>query len=186
MSITANSRSILLTGPKHAGKTSTGRILAGYWGSDFIDLDELIEHQTGRSPRNLYTQSPEHFRKAETEALKSLIPPWAAPGPLQVIAAGGGLIDNEEAMGVVKQADLVIIYLEVSAETAWKRICQAKILPPFLNRDNPQETHKILHQRRAAAYKSSAHIKMQAEAKEAEQLAKEIILALDRFSARMP
>ena len=186
MSIPAPSRPILLTGPKHAGKTSTGRALARYWGIDFIDLDELIELKTGSSPRNLYTQSPERFRKAEAQALKSLMPPRTEPGRIQVIAAGGGIIDNEEAMAVLKQADLVIIYLEVSAETAWKRICQAKMLPPFLNTDNPQETHTILHRRRAAAYKSSAHIKIQAEALDPEQIVKEIILALDRFSEPMP
>jgi shikimate kinase len=181
MSIIAASRAIFLTGPKHAGKTSTGRVLARHWGSDFIDLDELIAYQTGSSPRNLYTQSPERFRKAETDALESLMRLQPEPGRIQVIAAGGGIIDNEDAMALLKQADPVIIYLEVSAETAWKRICQAKPLPPFLNTDNPQETHKTLHQRRAAAYTSSAHIRIQAEAKGTEQIAQEIILALGRF-----
>ncbi|MDR3115477.1 MAG: shikimate kinase [Treponema sp.] len=182
----ANPRSILLTGPKHAGKTSTGRVLARYWGIDCIDLDELIERKTGSSPRNLYTQSPERFRQAETEALKSLIPLKAPPGPIRVIAAGGGIIDNADAMALVKQADLVVIYLEVSADTAWKRICKTKPLPPFLNTDNPQETHKALHQRRAAAYKTCAHIGIQAEAKGAEQIATEIIRALRLFPERMP
>lgn len=186
MRISANSRPILLTGPKHAGKTSTGRALARYWGRDFIDLDELIERQTGSSPRNLYTQSPERFRKAETAALESLMHPQVEPGQIQVIAAGGGIIDNEDAMALVKQADLVIIYLEVSAETAWKRICQTKPLPPFLNTDNPQETHKTLHQRRAAAYKNSAHMRVQVEAKEPEQIAQEIILALGRLAEPLP
>ncbi|MHB9291934.1 shikimate kinase [Hollandina sp. SP2] len=181
MSITASSRPILLTGPKHVGKTSTGRVLARYWGSDFIDLDELIAYQTGSSPRNLYTQSPERFRKAETEALESLIHRRPESGRIQVIAAGGGIIDNEGAMALLKPADLIIIYLEVSAETAWKRICQAKSLPPFLNTDNPQETHKTLHQRRSVAYTSSAHIRIQAEAKGTDQIAQEIILALGSF-----
>ncbi|MDR1301151.1 MAG: shikimate kinase [Treponema sp.] len=165
---------IILTGPKHVGKTSTGRALALFWGSDFIDLDELIEQQTGSSPRTLYTQAPERLKEAETQALASLIKAQAA-GP-QIIAAGGGIIDNEDAMALLNHPDMRIIYLEVSAETAWKRICQGP-LPPFLNTDNPQETHKTLHQRRAAAYKSHAHSIIPAEAKEPEHIAQEIIAA---------
>jgi shikimate kinase len=59
-------------------------------------------------------------------------------------------------------------------------------LPPFLNTDNPQETHKTLHQRRAAAYKNSAYMRVQAEAKEPEQIAQEIILALGRLAEPLP
>jgi shikimate kinase len=172
MGTVSNQYRILLTGPKHAGKTSTGRALALVWGSDFIDLDELIEQQTGTSPRSLYTQAPERFRNAETQALASLIKAQTVGS--QIIAAGGGIIDNEDAMALLKHPDMLIIYLEVSAATAWKRICQGP-LPPFLNTDNPQETHKALHQRRAEAYKSHAHITIQAEAKEPQHIAKEII-----------
>ncbi|MDR2393846.1 MAG: shikimate kinase [Treponema sp.] len=182
MRTAAKVQAILLTGPKHSGKTSTGRVLAQYGGRDFIDLDELIERQNGTSPRNLYTQSPERFRKAEAEALKSLIHPQHEPSSFKVIAAGGGIIDNADAMALVEAADLLIIYLDVSVETAWKRICQETgPLPPFLNTDNPRETHAKLHQRRAAAYKSRAHMKIHAEAKGLEQIVEEIITALDRF-----
>ncbi|MDR1029887.1 MAG: shikimate kinase [Treponema sp.] len=174
MGTASNRYRILLTGPKHVGKTSTGRALALFWESDFIDLDELIEQQTGSSPRTLYTQAPERLKEAETQALASLIKAQATRP--QIIAAGGGIIDNEEAMALFNHSDMLIIYLEVSVETAWKRICQGP-LPPFLNTDNPQETHKTLHQRRAAAYKSIAHIIIPAEAQEPEHIVQDIIAA---------
>ncbi|MDR2632277.1 MAG: shikimate kinase [Treponema sp.] len=178
--------SILLTGPKHSGKTSTGRVLARYGGWDFVDLDELIERQSGASPRTLYAQSPERFRQAETRALKSLLPPQGEPPPPQVIAAGGGLIDNADALALAEAAGLLMVYLEVSAETAWQRIAREGPLPPFLNTARPRETHAALHRRRALAYQSRAHIRIGADAKGPEQLAKDIMAALDRYGLDTP
>jgi shikimate kinase len=60
---------ILLTGPKHSGKSRTGRALAERWEGRFIDLDELIEERTGKTPRTLFKEGPEIFREAEAEAL---------------------------------------------------------------------------------------------------------------------
>ncbi|MDR0997648.1 MAG: hypothetical protein LBL70_01155, partial [Treponema sp.] len=66
---------ILLTGPKHSGKTSAGRALVRLLAektdpaASFIDLDELVEDRTGKSPRALYREGPEIFRKAEADAL---------------------------------------------------------------------------------------------------------------------
>jgi shikimate kinase len=52
---------------------------------------------------------------------------------------------------------VTVVYLEVSAETAWKRIEQAAFngggFPAFLDTENPKESHAALHERRAEAYK---------------------------------
>jgi shikimate kinase len=64
---------IVLTGPKHAGKTSVGKALAALLGGNCTDLDEFIEQREGKSPRTLYKEGPEVFRKAEAEALEALI-----------------------------------------------------------------------------------------------------------------
>jgi shikimate kinase len=154
--------------------------LAQYGEIDFIDLDELIEQQTGRTPRSLYTEAPERFKNAEAEALETLIRAPDPKGRLQVLAAGGGLIDNDAALALVKQADLFCIYLEVSAETAWKRILANGPLPPFLHTAHPQETHKTLHERRAAAYKRMAHRIIPGEDTLPEAMAQAIIAAVGR------
>ncbi|GHT97520.1 hypothetical protein FACS1894142_2220 [Spirochaetia bacterium] len=167
-------RTILLTGPKHSGKTSAGRVLAGIAaecsGGEFIDLDELIAQQTGKSPRSLFREGPEVFRAAEAHALQSLmVPDGAALGddrehtPLRVIAAGGGLIDNDEARPLLeKPGGFLIICLEVPVQIAWERIQAAAAngggLPPFLDTENPRATHRRLHRRRAAAYRKLAHV----------------------------
>jgi shikimate kinase len=180
--------SIIILGPKHAGKTSAGRELVKLLGGSFADLDELIEAQTGKSPRALFKESPAAFQMAELRALESLAP--AGRGCIagqdsnapMVIAAGGGIIDNPGARQFLRgEKGIFLVNLEVSAETAWERICQAAQggeLPPFLNTENPQETHRLLHERRTAAYREIARITVFGENKTPEETGREIFKTL--------
>jgi shikimate kinase len=149
---------VLLTGPKHSGKTGTGRALAGLWESRFIDLDELVEQRTGKTPRALFKEGPEIFKEAEAGALAEIL----RSRERLVAAAGGGLIDNTGAMELLeKSRNILIVCLEVSAGTAWNRILKTAAggeLPPFLQSADPKETHRQLHERRARAYRAMAHI----------------------------
>jgi shikimate kinase len=197
MGIPAIIRNIILLGPKHAGKTTIGRELAKLLGSSFIDLDELIEVRTGKSPRALYKESPETFRAAEIEALESLLfcplagdntagrddAPVRGRGIPAVIAAGGGIIDNSRARDLLFTAGgLLLVSLEVSAETAWERVSaaaeQSGELPPFLNTENPRETHRLLHERRTAAYREIARIRVSEEGRTFDETVQEIIKAV--------
>ena len=171
---------LLLTGPKHSGKTSAGRMLAALNGAAFIDLDEQIERRTGKGPRSLYREGPEVFRAAEAETLKEFLQESGEKGPFRVIAAGGGLIDNPAALGLVKETyPVCIVCLEVSAETAWERILreagETGELPPFLDTANPRETHRALHERRAASYRKLARFVIDGEHRRPEEVAEEII-----------
>jgi shikimate kinase len=93
---------LILTGPKHAGKTSAAAALARLCRTGCIDLDEVIASQTGKSPRTLYQEGPELFRKAEARALASLL--RSPDRAKKIIAAGGGIIDNQEAAALLKKA----------------------------------------------------------------------------------
>jgi O-acetyl-ADP-ribose deacetylase (regulator of RNase III)/shikimate kinase len=176
-----SSRIILLTGPKHSGKTSIGRVLAPLLSGEFTDLDELIENQTGTSPRELYKKGVPVFRDAEFTALESLLAHTGQPGEtsIRVIAAGGGIIDNPLVMARLGQADqMVLVCLELRAETAWERIRltaeKTGELPPFLTTENPRDTHRLLHERRTAAYRKAADMIILAEQKTPEMIAGEI------------
>jgi shikimate kinase len=181
MGIPSVTRNIMLVGPKHAGKTTIGRELAKRMGSPFVDLDALVEERTGRSPRALFRESPETFRAAELQALESLLsrPPAGAP---RVIAAGGGVIDNGGARDLLLAADgLLLVSLEVSAETAWERIAAAAArsgeLPPFLDTADPRETHRLLHERRTAAYREIARVRAAGEGRTPGETVREIMRA---------
>jgi shikimate kinase len=171
-------RIMLLTGPKHSGKTSTGRVLAGRWEGRFIDLDELVEQRTGKTSRTLFKEGPEIFKEAEAEALAEIL----RSREKLVVAAGGGLIDNGRAMELLeKSRNVFIVCLEVSAGTAWDRILRTAAggeLPPFLQSANPGETHRQLHERRARAYRDIARVVINAEGKSPGAIAGEIIECL--------
>jgi len=189
-------KDIILTGPKHSGKTSAGRAFASLYSCGFIDIDELILQRTGKSPRQLFNEGQAVFQKAEAEALAAVIgsdggadnaeTAIGASGEnktgakYRVIAAGGGLIDNEEALSVLKKSGAIIVYLDISAETAWRRIAAKKELPPFLKTENPRETHRALHERRAAAYLQIAGIVIKADRKSSKKTAVEIYSLLNK------
>ena len=165
---------VILTGPKHSGKTSAGRALASLCSCEFIDLDDLILQRTGKSPRQLYSEGPEVFQKAESEAMAAIAGDDDGEGR-RVIAAGGGIIDNAEASAALKKTGAVVVYLDISAERAWDRIAKSGELPPFLRTENPRETHRVLHERRAAVYLRIADIVIEAGVKTPREIAEEIL-----------
>lgn len=160
---------IFLTGPKHSGKTTAGKILALISCSEFIDTDELITKKTGKSPRQLFDESPDRLKSAEAQAVSELSAHSAKCRRL-IIATGGGIIDNPEAVKLLKEMG-TIVYLNVSVGTAWQRIVKSGELPAFLQTENPQETHRILHERRAAAYLQLADFTVEAEGKTPAEIA---------------
>jgi len=169
-------KSIILTGPKASGKTSAGKTLASLCKREFIDLDELIFQRTGKTPRQLYIDGSPVFQKAEADAVKSL----ASNELSRIISAGGGIIDNPEAFGLLKKIDTAkIVYINVSSGSAWGRISASARktgeLPPFLQTENPQETHRVLHERRAAAYSQSTDLTVDADGKTPDEIALKII-----------
>ena len=168
-------RFIVLMGPKHSGKTSAGKALASLLSCGFVDLDELIARRSGKSPRALYGEGPEIFRKAEAGALADFLDSKMPENTsLFVIASGGGLIDNNDALSVMRRFPVTSVHLDVSARVAWKRIRAAGVIPPFLGTKNPMEIHRILHKRRAAASRQHASLKVKTKGKNPQEIARKI------------
>jgi phosphatidylglycerol:prolipoprotein diacylglycerol transferase len=166
---------VVLMGAKHSGKTSAGKVLADMLAVPFYDLDTLVEEKTGKSPRVLYSQGEDVFRSAEYAALNAFLEAGKAGGKTgfpAVLATGGGIIDNRKAAALLSGTYMKIC-LEAGAETAWKRIA-AGPLPAFLPPENPEGAHRLLHERRAKAYKVFADITIPVEGKTPEQIASEL------------
>ena len=172
----------LITGPKHSGKSLCAKALHKIIGGTVVDMDELIEAETGKTPRELFVLGQDIFKKAEAQALSSALNVTEEErrrNQIRIIAAGGGLIDNGDAMTLLTEPqvpprEIIAVYLDISAETAWQRISAEGEIPPFLKTENPQETHRVLHERRAEAYKAIADIIVSAENKSPEEIAGEI------------
>ena len=182
-------QTILITGSKHSGKTLCAKALGKIMNVDAVDLDDIVKKYSGKTPRVLFEESAEIFRMAEKQALSSIIQPaesdldFFGRQSLRIIAAGGGLIDNADAMALLHDhPEIIIVYLDVSAETAWQRILRTADggeLPPFLNTENPKETHLALHKRRSDAYKKPAGLIIAANNKSPEEIAGEIVKHLN-------
>ncbi|GMO30303.1 MAG: shikimate kinase [Termitinemataceae bacterium] len=166
---------IILVGAKHCGKTSAGSALQNIIKVAFIDIDKKIEEVYKKTVREIYKEGAEVFRAAEAECLKNIFTNTDSP---IIISTGGGIIDNEAAKTIITGTPAVVVYLEISAETAYKRILQNSkktgSLPPFLECDDPQAAHKKLHDDRACRYKEWADITINAEAKTQNEIALEI------------
>ena len=165
---------IILTGPKFSGKTSTGRVLALLCSCEFADLDDLILQKTGKTPRELYAENPETLWKAEAEELTGIFERGVIRSGRMVIGTGGGIIDNSEAIAMLKNVGAIVVYLNISADSAWSRISKDGDLPPFLKTNNPRETHRNIHDRRSAAYPKLAKLIIETEGKNPNMIAHEI------------
>src|SRR5512143_1730792 len=88
---------VYLVGFMGAGKTCVGRRLAEMLSCGFIDLDDRIEENAGRSIRDIFARQGEpFFRTLETEELDQVS---ALSG--QVVALGGGAFCLERNREIV-------------------------------------------------------------------------------------
>ncbi len=96
---------IFIYGPPASGKSSYGRRTAEALGLAFIDLDQVIEEQTGRSIPDIFREDGETaFRDAETAALASV----CERRPAAIVALGGGTLLRSENRVMAERAGMVV------------------------------------------------------------------------------
>ena len=84
---------VVLVGLPGSGKSVVGRRLAGRHRATFIDLDERIESEAGRSIPDIFAEDGEPtFRALERRAVGDLGAPDPDPELRRVIATGGGAV----------------------------------------------------------------------------------------------
>lgn len=139
-------RRIVLTGFMGSGKTTCGRILAHEIGWRFLDVDQVIEAETGMKVAEIFEQSGEmKFRALEEAAIARLL---CEDGI--VMALGGGAIENENARGRLIEAGTLLIHLEVSLETALLRCRGSEGTRPVLA---DEQNLKARYERRLPLYR---------------------------------
>lgn len=128
---------VYLTGFMASGKSTIGPILANTLGWNFLDLDKVIEDETGKSIRAIFDEKGEnYFRELETETLIKLSKLEA-----NIISLGGGTIASEKNLEILKSTGY-LIYLETSPEEAYKRLRFKRDRPALLfdGEDEPTKT----------------------------------------------
>src|SRR6202049_3839811 len=151
---------IVLTGLPGSGKSSVGSAIASLLSWEFIDTDDLLSAQYNMPVGQILMQlGEERFRHLESETLKG-----AADRERVVIATGGGAVISDANRELMRERGLTV-YLQVSVETAWKRIQQhlqhsgASVARPLVvGDDGPQRLHRLYETRKGWYEETPAHI----------------------------
>ena len=130
---------LFIIGYKNCGKTTIGRQIALKLGLEFIDLDEVIEIQEGKSIPDLYASVGDlEFRIKEWKALQK-----AVKKDNIVVSTGGGAPCHCENMDLMEKNGEVL-YIELDTETLVHRLKKAtKDRPIVLNKTDEELEHYI-------------------------------------------
>lgn len=96
-------RNIVLIGMPGAGKTTIGRMLYERLDLKFVDVDDFIVEECGKTIPELFAVSESHFRKVESEAVKKL-----SRDSGSIIATGGGVIKNKKNIEELKKQGIIV------------------------------------------------------------------------------
>jgi shikimate kinase len=172
---------IYLTGFMAAGKSTVGRLLAGYLGYRFVDLDTRVERRAGRTVRQIFEDDGEGtFRQLEADALAAL-----ASESRIVVSTGGGALASAGAMDHARAAGLVV-FLDVPEELLVERILRNE-RRPLINHIRSQGrdavaafVHELLTSRRNVY--EQAHVTVDTGRESPESITREILEALRQLS----
>lgn len=142
---------IILIGPPGAGKSTVGLALANDLKLDFVDTDQLIEQETGKSLTDIFVVDGEpHFRALELQSVKDVLALDSA-----VISLGGGAPIAEAAQQALGQSQSHIVFLDVSLATAAPRVGFNRDRPLLLG--NPRAQWQALSDNRRPIYEALAN-----------------------------
>ncbi len=154
---------LYLVGFMCSGKTTVGRLLADRLGWDFVDLDEVIEAEQHTSIAAIFDQQgEEHFRRLETESIRSHTRMVRGGQPM-VVALGGGAFTREENYELLEDHG-VTIWLDCPLEIARRRAATCTDRP--LARD-PAKFDALYEARRASYARADYRIEVASDDAEA-------------------
>lgn len=164
---------VVLTGMPSAGKSTIGIILAKVLGYSFIDSDILIQEREQKLLKDIIAKEGIHgFLAIENSVNKGIETSHA------VIATGGSAVYGEEAMNHFMENDIVI-YIKLSYETIQKRLRNIRQRGVVLR---PGQTLLDLYHERCPLYEKYAHIIVEADGLNQEELLEKILIQLKNFN----
>ena len=182
-----------LIGFMGCGKSSIGRTIAEMHGVTFLDLDEEIVRQKGRSIPEIFAAVGESgFRAIERDTLEGLL---TAGGPSHLpsdilLSLGGGTLTDEGSRELVKK-NCKCIYLRASVETLAANLREAgtegRPMLAGVNLDAPAEAPDSLESHitammatRSPIYEKAADIILDIDGLSYEQAARQILNSFSR------
>jgi shikimate kinase len=163
-------RRIVLTGFMGSGKSTVGPLVAARLGWRFIDVDDVIEAETGAAIADIFARHGEGaFRDREHATIVKL-----ASGNSLVLALGGGAIERQDTRELLlNAAGTLLVHLEVQLDTTLTRCGGTEGTRPVLA-DHGNLAARYL--RRLPLYRL-AHVSVRADELTPQQVADAVLQA---------
>jgi shikimate kinase len=163
-------------GMKHTGKSTLGALLSRITGLRWYDTDNVLAELAGKTARELYDAGGSSLMmRWETAACRKLS---ETTQPRSIIATGGGLADNAEALNLLKENG-ICFYINTDFDTLFARIMESARqdgrLPRFLQGDDPEKLFREIFTRRTQTYVTMADVIIDAGMRTPQDLTKEIL-----------
>lgn len=163
---------LVLVGPPGAGKTTVGRVLARRLAVEFTDVDALIQERAGKPIPDIFTDDGEDaFRTMEREVVAQAL--VSTDG---VLALGGGSVLAAETRERLRGHR--VVYLTVGLTDGLRRTGMSTARP-LLAGVNPRATFRALLDARAPLYREVATIEVDTVRRNTNQVARDVLAALD-------
>jgi len=170
----------VLVGFMGCGKSTVGRRLASITGHRFVDADELIVKDQGKSISAIFSESGEEaFRQIEERIIGDLV---GVAGI--VLSTGGGAILREANRESLKKIG-IIIWLDAQPDVLFERAMRSG-RRPLLQTENPRQAFDALLAQRRTIYESLADLRFDSTGIDHEEVARKVLDQSMRHQSRRP
>ena len=167
---------VVLVGLMASGKSTVGRLVAESLGRAFVDIDDVIERQTGQTVGELWDQGGEAaYRPLERQAVIDAL----GQVPPVVLAAPSGVIDDLGLVARLAASDVFVAFLRGEVETLAERIEADDQERPLVG-DDPARVLREQAALRNPRYEDLAEATIDLDGRSAQELAS-LVLAVIRF-----
>ncbi|MFD2600986.1 shikimate kinase [Flavobacterium suzhouense] len=151
-------KKVILCGYMASGKTTTAKLLSKKANLTYIDLDEVIEKNTGKTISKLFEEDGEiKFRKLEHQTLTTIVNESEG----FVLSLGGGTPVYANNHLVMQRDDVVSVYLKTGIGEIVNRLKAQKGLRPLLDALKEEELDEFIGQHlfeRSYYYHQAKHV----------------------------
>ncbi|HEY0902582.1 MAG TPA: shikimate kinase [Marmoricola sp.] len=157
---------VVLVGAMGAGKTTVGRLVADALGVEFVDTDEMVERESGRTVSEIFVDDGEaHFRALERDAVAKALASHDG-----VLALGGGAVLDATTRDLLDGHR--VVFLRVGLSDAAGRVGLGVSRPLLLG--NVRGRIKQLLDERTPVYESVARHVVDTSGRSADEVAAQV------------
>lgn len=142
-------RSVVLVGMMGCGKTAIGSRVATSLEVPFVDLDQEIEQNEGKTIPEIFAKYGEaYFRDKEQQTIRDIL-----NSKICILATGGGAFINSDTRQLIKKLG-TSVYIRADYEVLLERVSR-KHNRPLLEKGDKGEILKGLMQKRCPIYEEA-------------------------------